>query len=85
MSGWWLVAGGVGRVGRARGIIGEFEPNGVENWESMEGEVGDLGGGRCVEIVGDAGSRRLGRSCVEIVVRRGIWWDERGRAGDWLG
>ena len=30
-------------VGRARGIIGGFEPNGVENWESMEGGVGRVG------------------------------------------
>ena len=67
MSGWWLVVrcGGVGRGWRAWGIIGEFEPNGVENWESMEGEVGDFGG-----VV------------LRLLGMRGIWWDERGRAGE---
>ena len=36
--GWWSR-----ESGRARGIIGGFEPNGVENWESMEGGVGRVG------------------------------------------
>ena len=34
--------GGVGRVGEPGGIIGGFEPNGVENWERMEGNLENL-------------------------------------------
>lgn len=68
MSNEWLVAGGVGRVGRARGIIGEFEPNGVENWESMEGEVGDLGGGGVVlRLLGMRGVGDLGGVVLRLL------------------
>lgn len=67
MSNEWLVAGGVGRVGRARGIIGEFEPNGVENWESMEGEVGDLGGGVVLRLLGMRGVGDLGGVVLRLL------------------
>lgn len=61
------MAGGVGRVGRARGIIGEFEPNGVENWESMEGEVGDLGGGVVLRLLGMRGVGDLGGVVLRLL------------------
>lgn len=44
--------------------------------------VGDAGSRRlgrsCVEIVGVGRRRRLWRRCVEIVGDAGIWKDERG-------
>ena len=49
--------GGVGRVGEPGGIIGGFEPNGVENWERME--VIWRIGRRCVEIDGEVGNWRM--------------------------
>lgn len=67
MSNEWLVAGGVGRGEQAWGIIGEFEPNGVENWESMEGEVGDLGGGVVLRLLGMRGVGDLGGVVLRLL------------------